>query len=571
MEKIWLKEYMEGVPHEIDMSTHANIVAVLDEAVQKYGDKTAYVCHAGSIEQTLSFNDVDRLSKAFAAYIQNYTGLKPGDKIAIQMPNLLQYPIAIFGALRAGLIVVNTNPLYTGGEMLHQFKDAGIKGLVIMNMFAHKLEPFVKSLGLDTLIITGPGDMVPGWKKSIVNWIAKNFKPGFPGFELPVGHTKWNSVLNAGEKVEFKPVELTHDDTAFLQYTGGTTGVSKGAVLTHGNIVANMLQIRALFNAVMNDGEEIVVTPLPMYHIFALTVNCLSMLDLGAKNILVTNPRDFAGFISIMDGCGATLLTGVNTLFNALMNEPSFKSCDLSKLKLSVGGAMALQRAVVDRWREEVGSPLVEGYGLTEASPVVTVNRLDGNDKVGTIGFPVPSTDVKLVNDEGNEVTDLDKPGEICIQGPQVMQGYYNRPEETANVLKDGWLRTGDIAIWLENGYLKIVDRKKDMILVSGFNVYPNEVEDVMAKHPNVLEVACIGVPDERSNEAVKVIVVPKGPLSQDDLKAYAKEHLTGYKVPKHYEIRTTELPKSNVGKILRRVLKDEEAAKRQATAAAAH
>lgn len=568
MEKIWLKEYMDGVPHEIDMSTHPNITAVLDAAVEKYGNNTAYVCHAGSIEQTLTFNDVDRLSKAFAAYLQNYTGLQPGDKIAIQMPNLLQYPIAIFGALRAGLTIVNTNPLYTGGEMLHQFKDSGIKGLVIMNMFAHKLEPFVKALGLDTLIVTGPGDMVPGMKGGIVNFVAKNFKPGFPSFEFPVHYTPWKSVLNAGEKVAYKPVESTQDDIAFLQYTGGTTGVSKGAILTHGNIIANMLQIRALFSAVMEDGAEVIITPLPLYHIFSLTVNCLSMLDLGAKNILVTNPRDFEGFINIMDGSGATLLTGVNTLFNALMNHPNFKNCDLSKLKMSIGGAMALQQAVVERWREEVGSPLIEGYGLTEASPVVSVNRLDGNDKVGTIGVPVPSTDVKLVDEDSNEVTELGQPGEICIKGPQVMQGYYNRPKETDNVLNDGWLRTGDIAVWLEDGYLKIVDRLKDMILVSGFNVYPNEVEDALAKHPNVLEVACIGVPDPRSNEAVKVIVVPKGPLSKDDLKTYAKAHLTGYKVPKHYEIRSEELPKSNVGKILRRVLKEEEKAKREAVAA---
>lgn len=568
----WFAHYNDGVPHAIDTAEYANILAVLEEAVAKFRDKTAFVNHIGSMEFTLTYGELDQHATAFAAYLQNFTGLHPGDRIAIQLPNLLQYPIAVLGALKAGLVVVNTNPLYTASEMQHQFVDSGARGLVILNMFAHKLPEFINTTQLEQVIVADFGDLLPFPKRALINFVARHVSPSYPGHELEFNSKtiRFRAALQAGAKSTYAPVTLTHDDIAFLQYTGGTTGVSKGAILTHKNVIANMQQIAALLEPVLDEGQEEVLTPLPLYHIFALTVNMLAFLKSGGKNVLVTNPRDLPGFIQIMKKSNPTVMTGVNTLFNALLNHPDFATVKMPRLKFSVGGAMALQQSVVERWEQTVGSPLVEGYGLTEASPVVSVNPFAGGARTGTIGLPVPSTDVKLLEEDGTEIpyTEFEKPGEITVSGPQVMQGYWNRPEESENTVKNGWLRTGDIAVWQEGGFLKIVDRKKDMILVSGFNVYPNEVEDVIAKHPAVLEVACIGVHSEKSGEEVKIIVVPKGHVTPEELLNFSREHLTGYKVPKHVEIRSEELPKSNVGKILRRVLREEEDAKHHVAAA---
>ncbi len=556
MEKIWLKNYPKGVKHEVDISTYKSINEVFSEAVKNYGDKPCFT----NLNHTITYNELDHMSDHFASYLLNICKLKKGDRIAIQMPNLLQYPVVLFGALKAGMIVVNTNPLYTDREMEHQFRDADCKALVIVDLYAHLLQKIISHTDIQHVIVTSVGDMLPFPKKHIVNTVIKYVKKMVPDYTLPLA-VRLNDALQQGKNLSFDQAELNHDDIAFLQYTGGTTGVAKGAMLTHKNIIANMMQTFEWLNPLLKRGEEIALTPLPLYHIFSLTVNCLTLMAYGSHNILITNPRDIPEFLKIMQKYKPTVMSGVNTLFNALMNHKDFLTLDLTNLKISVAGAMALQETVAKKWMKLTNSPVVEGYGLTETSPVACCNPIDGTDKVGTIGFPFPSTDIKLIDDQGKEVA-AGEMGELCVKGPQVMLGYWQRPEETAKVMDGEWLKTGDIAVVDQDGFFKIVDRKKDMILVSGFNVYPNEVEDVVASHPAVLEVAAIGIPDEHSGEVVKIFVVKKSDVTGDDLIAFSRKKLTGYKVPKKVEFRT-ELPKSNVGKILRKDLRKEEMEKR--------
>lgn len=551
MKNTWIKNYPKSVPHHINLNEYQNILEVSDEAIRKYRNNAAF----SNFGIDLTYHELDVQTGKLASFFQNNLGLKKGDRIAIQMPNLLQYPIVLFAAFRAGLVVVNTNPLYTATEMRHQFKDSGAVAIVILANYAKLLEEVIEDTNIKHVIVTKIGDQLPLVKKHLINFVIKNIKKMVPEYTLK--HHTWEEAISLGSQKTYIQPKLTHDDIAFLQYTGGTTGVSKGAVLTHKNIIANMLQICAWMQPKLVAGEEIAITPLPMYHIFSLTVCSLALMRYGTQNVLITNPRDFNDFIKTMKKYKFTILTGVNTLFNALANNPKIKEVDFSHTKICVAGAMALQKAVKDNWQKITGTDLIEGYGLTETSPVATCNPIDGTDRVGTIGLPVPDTDVKLVDDNDQEVTKIGEPGEICIKGPQVMQGYYNRPDETAKVLKNGWLHTGDVGIFDNDGFFKIVDRKKDMILVSGFNVYPNEVEDAIAKHPKVLEVAAIGVPDQHSGEVVKVVVVKKdSSLTEKEIIDFAKKSLTNYKVPKHVEFRS-ELPKTNVGKVLRRALRD--------------
>ncbi len=553
MEKKWLKNYPKGVSPEINLNQYQNLTEVFEEACRSNGSRPAFT----NMGVDISFDELNKKATYFAAFLQNELKLKKGDRIAIQMPNVLQFPIALFGAFKAGLVVVNTNPLYTASEMEHQFKDSGAKAIVILANYGHLLEEIISRTQIQSVIVTEIGDLFPFPKNLLVNSVIKYVKKMVPNFNLPQAY-RFNQVLHIGATQKLSPVTTQQSDTAFLQYTGGTTGVAKGAVLTHGNILANMLQIVAWMGTRLKKNDEVVITALPMYHIFSLTVNCLAFMWYGARNILITNPRDIGAFIKDLKRYPFTAITGVNTLFNGLMNHSQFSTVDFSKTKISVAGAMALQKAVCERWKELTGTLLVEGYGLTEASPVVCCNPIAGGDKVGTIGLPLPNTDIKLLDEDNRDVTETGEPGELCVKGPQVMQGYYNRPEETAQVLSpDGWLRTGDIAVLDEDGYVKIVDRKKDMILVSGFNVYPNEVEDAIASHPGVLEVAAIGVKDEKSGEVVKAFVVKKdSALTEKDVIEHARKKLTNYKVPKFVEFKT-ELPKTNVGKILRRALRD--------------
>lgn len=552
---VWHQHYASGTPKEINADSYSSIVAAADESCEKFADKVAFE----NMGVPMTFRELRKRSENFAAWIQNNTDLVPGDKIAIQMPNVLQYPICIYGSMIAGLVVVNVNPLYTSREMEHQLNDSGAKAVVIVANFCGELEECISKTGLKHVIVTKIPDLFPQPKQFIVNMVLKHVKKMVPNYNLPNTIDFRDVVKDRGLKP--KRVELKNTDTAFLQYTGGTTGVSKGAVLTHRNVIANMEQMRGLMGDIIKEGEEVLITPLPMYHIFSLTVNCMAFMGLGGKNILITNPRDIPAFVKELSKHKWTVMTGVNTLFNGLLNNEDFRKLDFSSVKLVIGGATAIQKAVAEEWQKVTGNLLVEGYGLTESSPVACANPIDGRARIGTIGIPVPSTEMKLCDEDGNEVP-VGERGEINIKGPQVMQGYYNRPEETANVLKDGWLRTGDVAVMSEDGFFTIVDRIKDMILVSGFNVYPNEVEDVVASHPKVLEVAAVGVPDEKSHEAVKVFVVKKdASLTEDELRAYCNEELTGYKRPKHIEFRD-ELPKTNVGKILRRALREEEAAK---------
>ena len=551
MEKIWLPRYPQGIPPMVDTGRYKSIVELIEQGCAKWGPKPAYTC----MGTTLTFGDLDRLSAQFAAFLRNDLKLQPGDRIALQMPNILQYPIALFGALRAGLVVVNTNPLYTPREMGHQFKDSGAKAIVIVANFAHHLQEVLADTAIEHVIVTELGDQLKFPKNLIVNLGAKYLKKLVPPFSLP-GHIKFNDALARGAGGSAPKPEIGHADTAFLQYTGGTTGVSKGAVLTHGNVLANVEQIGAWMAPRLTPGEETIVTPLPLYHIFSLTVNCLSFCHVGGHNILITNPRDIPAFVKELANNKYTVMSGVNTLFNGLLHNEDFRKLDFKDLKIVVGGAMAVQRAVAERWKEVTKTTLVEGYGLTEASPVVSCNPVDGTEQIGTIGVPVPNTEIKLVDDDGHEVPH-GEPGELCVRGPQVMQGYYNRPDETAKVLKDGWLYTGDMAVAADDGFFRIVDRKKDMILVSGFNVYPNEVEDVIATNPKVLEVAVIGVPDDKCGEAVKAFVVKRdASLTAEEVIATCREGLTGYKIPRTVEFRT-EMPKTNVGKILRRALRE--------------
>jgi long-chain acyl-CoA synthetase len=547
---VWHNHYPKGVPAEIDTENYDSIVDLIMTNTAKYGDKAAFT----NMGVTMSYNEVEQLSNYFANYLTHKCGLKKGDRIALQMPNLLQFPVALFGAIKAGVIVVNTNPLYTEREMKHQFKDSGAKAIVILANFAHLLEKIIDDTEIEHVIVTELGDLFPSFKKILVNNVVKYVKKMVPSFKLPKAK-KFLTALEEGKQFDFKPVASTREDIAFLQYTGGTTGVAKGAMLTHGNIIANMNQIFAWMAPKFIEGKEVIITPLPLYHIFSLTVNCLALMCYGGHNILITNPRDIPDFIKTLKKQPFTVLTGVNRLFNALLAHKDIGTVDFSQTKLSVAGAMALQDSVAHKWYEMTGTKVIEGYGLTEASPVVCCNPVDDSEQRGTIGMPLPNTQVKLVDEDGHEVG-LGEPGELCCKGPQVMKGYWERPEETAKVLKDGWLHTGDVAVMQDDGFFKIVDRMKDMILVSGFNVYPNEIEDVMAKHPAVHEVAAVGVADEKSGEAVKIFVVKKGDVTEDQLRDFAKESLTAYKVPRYVEFRE-ELPKTNVGKILRRELRE--------------
>lgn len=552
MEKPWLKHYPENVAHEINPDDVVPITAIFKRSTSRYKERTAYQ----SFGTDMSFGELDKLSGDFASFLTHSLKLKKGDRIAIQLPNILQYPVALFGALKAGLVVVNTNPLYTEREMLHQFDDSGAKAIVILSNFASKLDKIIDQTKVEHVVVTSVGDMLGFPKSAVINCVLKYLKKQVPDYNLPDSYT-FHGALSRGETRQFKPVDISIDDIAFLQYTGGTTGVAKGAELTHKNIVSNMLQITEWIKPKLKAGQETILTPLPLYHIFSLTVNCLGFLHFGGTNVLIANPRDIKAFLKLMKNTKFTLMSGVNTLFNAMLNHPDFKSIDFSNLKLSVAGGMALQQDVAKRWEAATKTLIVEAYGLTETSPGASANPVDGTGRIGTIGLPLPSTSMKLTDDDGNAVAD-GEPGEILIKGPQVMRGYWKKPEATADILtSDGWLKTGDIAIIDEKGYFKIVDRKKDMILVSGFNVYPNEIEDVMACHPGVLEVAAIGVPSERSGECVKICVVKKDPnLTKEDLKAFAKKSLTGYKTPDIIEFHD-ELPKTNVGKILRRALKE--------------
>lgn len=548
----WLKYYPGGIPANINPDAYPNILALLDETFNRFRDKPAFAC----MGKELTFDEIDQLSAAFAAYLHS-RGLEPGDKIALMMPNMLQYPIALYGALRAGLIVVNINPLYTPREMRHSFADSGVKAILIAENFCANLQQVINDTNIKTVIVTSIGEMLGFLKRRIVNFVVRNIKRMVPRYSLPNTVT-FSEALKQGKNFTIKPFTTSPDDVVCLQYTGGTTGVSKGAMLTNRNLIANMLQIRAIMSPFLKEGEETALCPLPLYHIFAFTVNCLGLLSIGVKTILVTNARDLPSVIKEFKNNTVTLVTGVNTLFNALLHRPEFAKLDFSSLKISVGGGMAVQKSVAEKWQKVTGCPLAEGYGMTESSPVICVNPVDGSGKLGTIGMPVPSTDVRIVDEQGN-VLSFKQVGEIQAKGPQVMKGYYNRPEETANVIKDGWLSTGDIGMMLEDGYIQIVDRKKDMILVSGFNVYPNEIEDVLAMHPKILEAAAVGIPDERSGEVVKAFIVKKDrTLTTEEVIEHCRANLTPYKVPKVVEFRN-ELPKTNVGKILRRALRETE------------
>ncbi|AHI05842.1 long-chain fatty-acid-CoA ligase [Bdellovibrio bacteriovorus W] len=554
MEKIWLKNYPKGVSPEVDLSKYGSLVDIYEESIRMFTSKKAFT----NMGVSLTFTELDQKVDQFASFLQNELKLKKGDRIAIQMPNVLQFPIILFAALKVGLTVVNTNPLYTAKEMQHQFKDSGAKAVVILANYAHLLESILKNTSIESVVLTEIGDLFPTPKRILVNSVVKYIKKMVPAYNIPSAYS-FRQALAIGSKKPMVKVPTTQDDIAFLQYTGGTTGVAKGAMLLHRNVLANVLQIRDWMIPKLREGEEVAIAALPLYHIFALTLNCLGLLRYGAENILITNPRDIPGFIKELKKTPFSVFAGVNTLFNALMNNPEFATVNFDRMKIAVAGAMTLQKSVAERWMKMTKAVIVEGYGLTEASPVVSCNPIDGTDRVGTIGLPFPSTDIKLVNDQNVEVP-MGEPGELICKGPQVMKGYWNQPEETAKVLTDGWLHTGDIAVIDNDGFLRIVDRKKDMILVSGFNVYPNEVEDAIASHPGVLEVAAIGVPDEHSGEIVKAVVVKRDPaLTAEEVIAYAKKSLTNYKVPRQVEFRD-ELPKTNVGKILRRALRDTQA-----------
>ena len=550
-ERPWLAHYPAGVPAEIDLDEFASINDVFDSAVQKYRDKTAFI----SMGKSITYGELDRLSRDFAGYLLGELKLKKGDRVAIMMPNCLQYPVAILGVLRAGLTVVNTNPMYTARELKHQLVDSGASVLVVLDNFGNVAQEVLAQVPGVRAVTTGLGDMLGFPKGLIVNLVLKHVKKMVPDYDIP-GAVRFRDTLTLGRMHKLPEIRNTPEDLAFLQYTGGTTGVSKGAMLTHRNLVANMQQAASWVGTNVKLGEELIVTALPLYHIFALTANCLVFMKFGAANLLITNPRDMPGFVKELKATPFTAITGVNTLFNGLLNTPGFDQIDFSKLHLTLGGGMAVQRAVADKWKQATGVTLAEAYGLTETSPAVCINPLDLRAYNGSIGLPVPSTNVCIKDDDGN-LLPTGEVGELCVKGPQVMRGYWQRQEETDKVIDaDGWLHTGDMARMDEQGYFYIVDRKKDMILVSGFNVYPNEVEDVIAMMPAVLEVAAIGVPDDKSGEAVKVFVVKKDPaLTADAVKAFCRENLTGYKQPRFVEFRD-ELPKSNVGKILRKELR---------------
>ena len=553
MTKIWQKGYDTGVPAEINPNEYSSINDLLEVSFKKFKDLPSF----HNMGTTLTYEEIEYQSRKFASYLQNDLHLQKGDRVAIMMPNILQYPIALFGVLRAGLVAVNVNPLYTPRELEHQLKDSGAKAIVIFANSAHVLDKILATTPVKTVITTQIGDLLKFPKNYIVNFVIKNVKKMVPAYNIP-NAVDFKACVSKGDADKFKRPDVKLEDIAFLQYTGGTTGVAKGAVLTHKNIVANMVQARAWIKNLITDGKEIIITPLPLYHIFSLTANCFIFNSVGALNVLITNPRDIPGFVKELQKWKFTAITGVNTLFNGLLNNEEFKKLDFSSLKVALGGGMAVQKAVAERWKQVTGRPLIEAYGLTETSPAACINPMTLKDYNGFIGLPIPSTEVEIKDDNGNTLP-LGEIGEICIRGPQVMQGYWNKPEETAKVMTpDGFFKTGDLGYMNEQGYSKIVDRKKDMILVSGFNVYPNELEDVISQHAKVLECAVIGIPDEKSGEVVKVYVVKKDEsLTQDELMKFCRENLTSYKIPKAIEFRK-ELPKSNVGKILRKDLRAE-------------
>lgn len=558
MEKVWLKRYPADVPAEIDPDQYTSLVEMFEQSVARFADQPAFI----NMGQVMTFRKLEERSRAFAAYLQNELGLKKGDRVALMMPNLLQYPIALFGVLRAGMVVVNVNPLYTPRELEHQLNDSGASAIVIVSNFAHTLEKVVFNTQVKHVILTRMGDQLSAAKGTLVNFVVKYIKRLVPKYNLPDA-ISFRSALQRGRRQQYIKPDITNNDLAFLQYTGGTTGVAKGAMLTHRNMQANLIQSRAAYGPLLNEGHELVVTALPLYHIFALTVNCLLFVEMGGCNLMITNPRDIPAVVKELSRYPFTALTGVNTLFNALLNNEDFRELDFSTLRLSVGGGMSVQRSVAEKWEKLTGRHLLEGYGLTECAPLVSGNPYDLKHYSGSIGLPVPSTDVRLVDDNGNEVPHGEA-GELQVKGPQVMLGYWQRPEATDEILKDGWLSTGDVVTIDDEGFLRIVDRKKDMILVSGFNVYPNEIEEVVSMHDKVLECAAIGVPNGASGEMVKICVVKKDPsLTRDELIAHCRKHLTGYKVPKKVEFYD-ELPKSNVGKILRRKLREEQAASQE-------
>lgn len=553
--KPWLSSYPAGVPESINVDRYSSLAQLFTESREKFGNITAYE----NMGKRITFEELGVLSDQFASYLQNVLHLKPGDKIAIQMPNVLQNPIAIHGALKAGLVVVNTNPLYTSSEMKHQFVDSDAQAIVILANFAHNLQAIIGQTAIKHVIITQLGDMLGGVKGALINFVVKSIKKMVPPFSLP-NAVSFKDALAQGSKYQLKPPRLVATDLAFLQYTGGTTGVSKGAMLSHRNLIANLQQVEGwLAQSNLEEGKEIFIAALPLYHIFALNAHALLPAKIGAKNILITNPRDMKGFVKELKKHPYTLITGVNTLFNGLLNTPGFDQLDHSTVKVALAGGMALQRAVFDKWESVTGRKIAEAYGLTETSPGLCINPLEDGNRVGTIGLPLPDTEIVLLDDDGNEVAKGEK-GELCAKGPQVFTGYWGRPEESAACFVNGYFKTGDVATMDDDGFFRIVDRKKEMILVSGFNVYPNEIEDAVAKHPKVLEVGAIGVPDKKSTEAVKVVIVKRDPsLTEEEVRSHCKEHLTGYKCPKYVEF-ATELPKSNVGKILRRLIKEADA-----------
>jgi len=552
--KIWLKSYPQGVPAEIDANRYPSLKHIFEESFNKFRDQPAYT----NMDVTLSYGEIEERSRRFGAWLQNVAGLRKGDRVALMMPNVLQYPIAIAGVLRAGMTVVNTNPLYTPRELEHQLKDSGAKAIVILENFAHVLQQVIGNTDVKHVVLTGVGDLLGFPKSLIVNFVLRRVRKQVPAYSLP-GAIRFNDTLRAGRAFDLQPVDVGHEDIAFLQYTGGTTGVAKGAVLTHRNMVSNVLQSAAwLGTAAPPAGTDIVITALPLYHIFSLTANCLVFTQSGARNVLITNPRDFAGFVAELKKYRFTYFSGVNTLFNALLNTPGFDKVDFSALTVTLGGGMAVQAAVAERWKQVTGKILTQAWGLTETSPAACINPLVNHEFNGSIGLPISSTEVSIRDDDGKELG-INEVGEICVRGPQVMRGYWQRPDETAKVMfPDGSLRTGDVGRIDDRGYVYIEDRKKDMILVSGFNVYPNEVESVAVTHPGVLEVAAVAQADERAGEVVALFVVKKDSnLTAEQLIAHCRKSLTGYKVPKHVYFRS-ELPKTNVGKILRRALRDE-------------
>ncbi|WP_448906659.1 long-chain-fatty-acid--CoA ligase FadD [Haemophilus parahaemolyticus] len=557
MEKIWFDNYPPNAEKTIDVTKYESLVEMFEAAVKRHPDMPTYI----NMGQVLTFRKLEERSRAFAAYLQNELRLEKGDRVALMMPNLLQYPIALFGALRAGLVIVNVNPLYTPRELEHQLNDSGAKAIVIVSNFAATLEKVVFNTQVEHVILTRMGDQLSFGKRTLVNFVVKYIKKLVPKYKLPHA-VSFREALSIGKQRQYVKPNLESSDLAFLQYTGGTTGVAKGAMLTHANMVANVFQAKWVAEPLLKDAKvRVAAIPLPMYHVFALSVNCLLFIELGVTGLLITNPRDIPGFVKELKKQRIVALCGVNTLFNALLNNEHFKEVDFSALRLSVGGGAAIQGAVAKRWFETTGCHIIEGYGMTECSPLIAASRWDSTEHTGSIGVPVPNTDIRIMDDAGNEVP-MGERGELWVKGPQVMKGYWNRPEDTTEVLHDGWMATGDIVEMGQDLNLRIVDRKKDMIIVSGFNVYPNEIEDVVAHNPKVNEVVAVGVPHPISGEIIKIFVTKKDEsLTREELRSYCRQFLTGYKIPKEIEFRD-ELPKTNVGKILRRVLRDEEIAK---------